>query len=356
MNKFKVSFLPPIIEEKDLLKLYTKNFKILELLRELDVKMSFGIVNSQIISSFRMNEALESTRIEGTQTTMQEVFESQVSKKDNEDIREVMNYLDALEIGKARVTKDKFIASRTIKEIHQELLKGDVRGSNRNAGNFRRTDDIWLGKEGSTKETASYIPPSNIMIADYMANLEKFINEDESFPTAIQVAITHAQFESIHPFLDGNGRVGRILIPLMFELKEDTTLSNLFISKQLEVNKFKYYGLLNGTRKEEPEWFKWVDFFLESIEDSITEAIRKYDAILNLYNKYENKDDLSYTKVLDHIFSYPIVSVPQLIEKVGLSRPTITRVLNRMVEEGLVYKSDDLRNTQYICYDLLRVM
>lgn len=357
MTKFYINDIPPKIELELQMKLLKKNNAILQLLRELDVKMSLGIVNEQVLNFFLMNEAVESTRIEGTQTTMQEMFEAQASKKDSVDIREVLNYINALENGKRRVRQDGFIASRTIKWIHELLLKGNVRGANCSPGEFRKIDEIWIGKAGSTRETASYVPPSHLTINDYMKNIEDFINDtDSDFPPIIATAIIHAQFESVHPFLDGNGRVGRMLIPLIFELKGDKTLSSLFISKQLENNKYKYYSFLNGTRKEEPEWYQWINFFMESVENSIKEAIYKYDNILDLYNKHQNKEDLNYMKVYDFIFSHPIVTISQLMHETKLSRPTITRVLNIMVKNNFVFKSDHKRNVQYICYDLLRIM
>ena len=177
MKKLSVKSIPPEITPEEMLLLMKGCIEVTEKLRELDVKMSFGIVNNQIINNFRMHEAIESTRIEGTQTTMQEIFEAKIDKKDNQDIREVLNYLEALREGNESVMKDGFIASRTLKMLHKALLKGDVRGSSCDPGEFRKIDN-WIGPVGSSKENACYIPPSNIYILDYMKNLEDFINNN----------------------------------------------------------------------------------------------------------------------------------------------------------------------------------
>lgn len=355
MKKYYIKNLPPDISDEQMLILYRKSNDINVLLRGLDVKMSHNIVNHEIITNFQIQEAIESTKIEGTQTTMHDILESRITKKDNQDIREVINYMLALRKGKLIIEEDGFIANRTIKAIHKALLRGDVRGANFTPGEFRKIDN-WLGPDGSTRESASYIPPSHIQIADYMSNLEKFINEKDNIPVMIKCAMIHAQFESIHPFMDGNGRVGRMLIPLFFKLNEDETLSNMFISKQLETNKFKYYSLLNGTRKSDPEWFEWIDFFLNGIKESILEASNKYDKIMDLYNRFAEPEDFNYTKVYNSIFLNPITSISEIKKNTQLSRPTIKRVIDKLIEKKVVFSSDDIRNVRYYFYDLIDIL
>lgn len=356
MKNYYISELPPFMEDKDKLKLYAKAYEIQRQIRNLDLEINRTLVNQQIMNGFTIHEALESTRIEGTQTTMHELFESEVTETDSQDITEVLNYVRALNLGRRLVTNDGFIANRTIKAIHEELLKGNVRGSHMETGSYRRINN-WLGGPGSTQETASYIPPSHIEINDHMENLENYINNHEdTMPTLIKVAIIHAQFESIHPFMDGNGRVGRMLIPLYFMLKDEATLSQLFISKELEENKYQYYNLLNGTREENPQWFYWIDFFLDSISRSIVSAEKKYKDINKLYDKYSIKEDHNYMKVLDAIFMHPIVTVSNLVSYTGLSRPTITKALNRMIDVRMIFHNDSQRNKKYYFYELINLM
>ena len=363
MKKLKINFLPPQFTEKELLSILYLNNDVQEALRKLDVKMSSDLIKPLLLTSFTLKEAVESTRIEGTQTTISEVYEAHILTGNHDsgtnDTREVINYLEALERGKIMVERDGFIVGRTLKELHRLLLMGNVRGKDRSPGNFRTVNN-WIGPENAPIEKATYIPPSHNEIAEYIKNLEIYINEgDKEFnklPSIVRAAIIHAQFESIHPFLDGNGRVGRMLIPLYFQLKGDKSLSNLFVSSQLEKSKYQYYALLNGTRKVEPEWVAWIEYFLQSTMQSIEETSSKYDKVTELYKQHSESDDASYMKVLDVLFSHPILTVRIASNETGLSYPTVRRVLNQMVDRRIIFKDDKERNSKYFFYDLLRAV
>lgn len=363
MERLMIRFLPPQFTSEELISILYLNNDVQEALRKLEVKMSIDLVRPQLLTSFNLKEAVESTRIEGTQTTISEVYEAHILTHDLEsgtnDTREVINYLIALNHGKSMVEQDGIIVGRTLKKLHELLLAGNVRGKDRSPGNFRNVDN-WIGPENAPIEKATYIPPSHIEIAEYIKNLEIFINQgDDDFnrlPSVVKAAIIHAQFESIHPFLDGNGRVGRMLIPLYFQLMGEHSLSNIFISSQLEKSKFQYYALLNGTRREEPAWFEWVTYFLKSTLHAIAEVSQKYDRIIELYHRTRESDDSSYMKVLDVLFENPILTVKIAASKTNLSAPTVRRVLNQMVEKRIIFKDDKERNSNYYFYDLLRAV
>ena len=169
-----------------------------------------------------------------------------VVSKVTDDIKEVINYHIALQEGVSDLERLP-ISSRLIKNLHKTLLGGGVRGGGKTPGECR-TIQNYIGTQGCTVENASYIPPEPQLVDSYMSNLEKFINEDDETNDLIKIALIHSQFETIHPFLDGNGRIGRILIPLYLYNKGFISSANLFVSESLEKDKYKYYSLLNSTR------------------------------------------------------------------------------------------------------------
>lgn len=230
-----------------------------------------------------LNEAVQSTKIEGTQVTLDEVLEVEAhSRENNKDVQEVLNYYHALREGMDKLAALP-LSTRLFKAMHLTLMSNDVRGSSRSPGEYRKIQN-YIGPEGCTLETATYVPPPPQLVDNYMSNLEKYINyPDDQLDELIRVAIIHAQFETIHSFLDGNGRIGRILIPLYLFSKGVIDYPNFFLSEALERDKHKYYRYLNDTRYK-GDWDQWILFFLEAIIRQASKNILLITEVNELYD------------------------------------------------------------------------
>lgn len=375
-------YIPFILPNDDLIDIN----KIINKLINANTKIAVyneKLKNSKIRSELLMDllslkEAMESTKIEGTQVTMDEMFEYRADEKHpTNDITEVINYYTALKIGED-LLRTLPISSRFIKKLHEILMSGNVRGGNKSPGNFRTTQN-YIGPKNCTIETASFVPPEPQLVDEYMSNLEKYINEYDDINDLIKLAIIHSQFETIHPFLDGNGRIGRILIPLYLFDKKILRNANFFVSESLEKDKFKYYQLLNNTRvvitdeednKEQylkdmqtakNNFTEWVEFFLESCIKQCDKDVEKIDAIDSLYEKISDKaKELIRTpgilQVIDLIFEYPIFTTKLIRDKIKIAPATLNGYLAKLVEAKVIYSDGKNRNRKYFFYDLLNIV
>lgn len=304
-----------------------------------------------------LKEAVQSTKIEGTQVTLDEVMEAEAqSKKANKDIQEALNYYEALMEGMDAL-KSIPISTRLFKLMHKILLSNNVRGSNRSPGEFRRIQNF-LGPEGCTIETATYIPPEPQLVNDYMSNLEKYINDpQDDYDELVRVAIIHAQFETIHPFLDGNGRIGRILIPLYLYNKGVIDYPNFFISDVLERDKHKYYRYLNDTRYK-GDWTQWIKFFLECISIQAKKNVRLIEEVNKLYEEELERassivNSSNIRTVIDVMFQRPIFTAKTMSDLTGLSEGTIRRYLNKLEDQRIIFSDGRIRFKTYYYYNLL---
>lgn len=323
-----------------------------------------------LLAPITLQEAIQSTRIEGTQVTLDDMLEYGADEnKKNLDIEEVLNYSTALIKGE-RLLKSIPISTRLIKEMHKILLSGEVRGNSRDPGEFRSIQNF-IGPQGCTIQTASYIPPEPQLVPEYMSNLEKYINEPtDNINDLIRIAIIHAQFETIHPFLDGNGRIGRILIPLYLYDKNLISSPNFFISESLEKDKFKYYKLLNDTRVDANEenkeiaskrWTEWIKFFINAIIIQGNKNINLIDSIDKLYNSTIDRSRklINNNKLIDIInimFEKPIFTKKTILERVDIPSSTLGVYLNKLEEEKLIYSDGKVRNKKYYFYDLINIL
>ena len=375
-------YIPFILPNDDLIDIN----KIINKLINANTKIAVyneKLKNSKIRSELLMDllslkEAMESTKIEGTQVTMDEMFEYKADEKHStNDITEVINYYTALKIGEDLI-RTLPISRKKKKKLHEILMSGNVRGGNKSPGNFRTTQN-YIGPKGCTIETASFVPPEPQLVDEYMSNLEKYINEYDDINDLIKLAIIHSQFETIHPFLDGNGRIGRILIPLYLFDKKILRNANFFVSESLEKDKFKYYQLLNNTRvvitdeednKEQylkdmqtakNNFTEWVEFFLESCIKQCDKDLEKIDAIDSLYEKISDKaKELIRTpgilQVIDLIFEYPIFTTKLIRDKIKIAPATLNGYLAKLVEAKVIYSDGKNRNRKYFFYDLLNII
>ena len=375
-------YIPFILPNDDLIDIN----KIINKLINANTKIAVyneKLKNSKIRSELLMDllslkEAMESTKIEGTQVTMDEMFEYKADEKHpTNDITEVINYYTALKIGED-LLRTLPISGRFVKKLHEILMSGNVRGGNKSPGNFRTTQN-YIGPKGCTFETASFVPLEPQLVDEYMSNLEKYINEYDDINDLIKLAIIHSQFETIHPFLDGNGRIGRILIPLYLFDKKILRNANFFVSESLEKNKFKYYQLLNNTRvvitdeednKEQylkdmqtakNNFTEWVEFFLESCIKQCDKDLEKIDAIDSLYEKISDKAKAlirtpGILQVIDLIFEYPIFTTKLIRDKIKIAPATLNGYLAKLVEAKVIYSDGKNRNRKYFFYDLLNII
>jgi len=285
-------------------------------------------------------ESVLSSQIEGTQSSLSDLLLHESEHRPDvplDDVQEVSSYVAAMDWGLQRIREGFPVSNRLMREIHQILLsKG--RGSASNPGEFRRSQN-WIG--GSRPGNARYVPPPWEQVEPCMSDLEKFIHDiPEKTPSLIKTALAHIQFETIHPFLDGNGRIGRLLITLI--LCGEGVLSEpvLYLSLFFKQNREEYYTLLNQVRTD-GDWEAWIRFYLEGVNDTSLQAIRAANEIRALFHKNhvmlssERRTSGSSMKVHEYLKQQPIVSIKDVAEKTGLAFQTALTTLERLRVLGI---------------------
>jgi len=315
---------------------------------------------SVLLSPLTTNEAVLSSRIEGTQATLKEVLEfeanPQKETKRYEDIQEVINYRKALKAAIDEMEKVS-LSTRVIKKAHEILLKG-VRGEKRDRGNFR-SQQVFIGKPGANIEQAIYVPPSAEKINDLMSNLEKYIHAEEK-DLLVQLAITHAQFEMIHPFNDGNGRVGRMMMPLFLYFKKTIFYPSFYLSEYLESHRDEYYKALLDISKND-NWEGWIIFFLQAVIEQSKENIAKAKKIIGLYEQKKQriteftKSQFSI-KILDALFVMPIFQSQDFIRISKIPRDSAFKLLRKLEENQVIISDKKKKNKLYFFKKLLDIV
>lgn len=297
-----------------------------------------------LLSPLMTQEAVLSSRIEGTQATMGEVLEfeaegekgSDLSDQKKGDIEEVLNYRRAMRRAQ-EVLKDLPLCQRVVCEAHKVLLEG-VRGQNKDPGMFRRIPN-WIGPQGCPIEQAKFIPISADKLPGAMGEWEKYIHEDAP-DKLVQLAILHAEFEALHPFLDGNGRLGRMLVPLFMAYKGLLEKPMFYISAFFEKNREEYYERLLAVSKD-GDWTAWVEFFLKAVNQQALENQTKATAILALYTQYKDRfAELTHSqysiKALDFVFERPIFGSTDFVANSGIPRPTAMRISKLLRDNNIL--------------------
>lgn len=353
---FTPKYLP--FENENEIKLNTSD-KLIEArlkIKEFDILLEKSPVGEIALNLFSMNESVQSTKIEGTQTTFTEFIESKVTGETNKDIQEVRNYIEALSIG-TELLKTLPLSTRLFNELHKIILKNS-RGANRSPGEYRKIQNF-IGPTNRI-EDASFIPPEPQKIEELIRNLENFINERETskLDYLIKAAIVHAQFETIHPYLDGNGRLGRVLIMLYLLEMKVISKPSFFISEELEKNRYKYYALLNGLRCDTPNWEEWILFFLDSAIKQSEKYLEKLKKVNEYYEKMikfaaDNNIHIEYVRI---IFEKIAVTSKDFQEKIDSSYNTINKNISKFVKARFLYSDDRKRNKIYRAYDLLDIL
>lgn len=363
MKPYNLPYLPIQFDAETELSFYKLTVDASTALEKVRQKLNYSIVNKSFIQLVALNESVQSTKIEGSQVTFSEMLESELSEDDNWKTKEIENYRKALYIGAERIQHGYPITQRLIKELH-DILMEDARGATSASGQYRKIQNFI----GPTKkmEDAQYIPSEPQKMAEYMSNLEFYINGNpydekrEDTHPLIKSAIIHAQFESIHPFLDGNGRLGRILIILYLMQEKLMNEPVFFLSEELEKERFKYYALLNGVRAikgEETDWKSWIEFFLSSIIRMAQNQFKKLDEAERLYQRgLSHIEQPSIEVIWAAFFMHPITTVKDLQKMTELAPSTIRKGLKVLEEKRLIFGNDYRRNRRYYLYDLIRIM
>tara|TARA_R110002110_G_scaffold105641_5_gene265405 strand:- start:196 stop:1146 length:951 start_codon:yes stop_codon:yes gene_type:complete len=287
-------------------------------------------------------EAVLSSQIEGTQASLTDVLEAEaqvISHKRPRDVAEVLNYVSAMNYGLAKLNEIP-LSSRLIREIHGKLMAG-VRGDNMQPGEVR-TIQNWIGAEGATLAHATYVPPPPTQVADALHQLEIFLNEESDLPALIRFGLAHAQFETIHPFLDGNGRMGRLLVKFLLCRDEILSKPVLYISHYLMRHRARYYDLLQATR-EDGDWESWLNFFLTGIYEVSNEASATARKIVDLREAHRESVTDSFgraagngLKLLEHLFRMPVVTVQTVAAFLDLTYTGASNLVNKLEENGLL--------------------
>jgi Fic family protein len=304
-------------------------------------------------------EAVLSSQIEGTQSSLQDLLaaEASILSPDRpQDVAEVVNYVAAMNHGISRLSELP-VSVRLIREIHERLLRG-VRGSVLTPGELR-TSQNWIGPGGCTLSEATFVPPPPHEVPDALSQLERFIHAESGLPLLVRIGLAHAQFETIHPFLDGNGRAGRLLIT--FLLCENGVLHKpvLYLSHYFKKHRQRYYELLQATR-DAGDWEGWLAFFLTGVSEVSKEAAATARKILAL--REDHREAIAYKlgraagnghRVLEHLYRRPIVSVNEVRDLIGTTYPAANQLVERMAQlEIMVEVTGQARNRlfQYTPY------
>lgn len=291
-----------------------------------------------LINPYVRREAVLSSRIEGTRASLSDLLldeaELDQSGDGDADVQEVRNYVTALEYGLERL-RELPLSLRLVRELHERLMQG-VRGDRATPGEFRRSQN-WIGPAGSTPATAPYVPPPPDQMMDALADWERFLHERDRFPDLIQCAVMHEQFEAIHPFLDGNGRVGRLLITLFLVERGRLSQPLLYLSDYIEAHRQDYYDTLQRVRTE-GDWSGWLRFFLVGVEETGRAAVRQASRLMDLREEYRHRlrQKPNALRLLDELFVNPYLTVARAIRILEVSDPTARQVVALLQGEGLL--------------------
>jgi Fic family protein len=306
--------------------------------------------------SYVRKEAVLSSQIEGTQSSLSDLLLFEMEEAPGvpmDDVTEVSNYVAAMEHGLARIRAGFPLSNRLIREIHEVLLSRG-RGSGKAPGEFRRSQN-WIG--GTRPGNAVFVPPPAEEVPDCMASLERFLHDQpDRTPTVIKAALAHVQFETIHPFLDGNGRVGRLLITLLLCAEGVLRDPLLYLSLYFKQHRQQYYDLLSGVRTD-GDWEAWLHFFSDAIRDTAGQAVTTARAVVDLFNQDRERVRAlgraagSAFRVHHELQRRPLVTASWLVTQTGLSAPTVGKALEALVGAGIAREITGRRRSRVFAYE-----
>jgi len=313
---------------------------------------------------FSRREAVLSSRIEGTRASLVDLYAFEAEPplfgepERGSDVREVQNYVRALEHGLGRL-KELPISQRLLREMHAVLMEG-VRGAQRDPGEFRRVQN-WIGSPGADAEEATFVPPPPGEIPEALGALERYVHEDTGLPPLVDIALVHYQFEAIHPFLDGNGRIGRLLITLMLIERDLLPEPLLYLSAYFERHRGAYYDhLLSVSQKG--DWEGWLLFFLRGVLTEARDAALRAGTLFDLREDYRQRfrregGGANLLAAVEHLFARPVTDIREIEGALDISFEASRRLVGRLEEEGVLEEiTGRRRNRVYVAREIVRVL
>jgi Fic family protein len=312
-----------------------------------------------LINPFIRREAVLSSRIEGTRSTLSDLvlFEAGgPSASGLEDVKEVANYVTALEYGRRRLSELP-LSLRLIREMHRELMRG-VRGENQMPGEFRR-DQNWIGGVGIA--TATFVPPPVPEMNAALDAFEKYLHAPSKLPALVRFALIHYQFEAIHPFADGNGRIGRLLLTLLFLSENLIPEPLLYVSAYFEKHRREYYDLLLGV-SQAGRWTGWIAFFLSAIEEQAQDAVSRSNRLLDLKERFQREAHaigatVPMLKLIERLFDRPAFAITDVAKELELTHRGAALIIEKLVSAGIVREmTGQARNRVFACVPILDIV
>lgn len=352
-QSFKPNPLPPIPEiemDGEIVKLLVDANKQLV---KLDTASQLISNADLFISMYVRKEALISSQIEGTQCTLDDVLDPEVEANANLDVSDVINYVKATQYALKRLERLP-LCCRLIREIHEVLME-NVRGQDKTPGEFRHSQN-WIGPANCSLKDARYIPPNVEDMQTAMSDLEKYINENVDYDPLIRAALIHYQFKTIHPFLNGNGRIGRLLILLYLMEQKLIERPVIYISYFLKKNQIEYYDRISEVRRT-GNFEQWIRFFLEAVSKAASdslEAIRQLSVLHDtnvekLPKTTRSKDNLR--AVFDYIEQYPIIDIKRTAKELEVSYNTVAAAVRKLVELGILQETTNAARNRVFAYE-----
>lgn len=350
---FRPSALPPNpelnINDDMLKKLITANNGLTRL-----ETASRLIPNAELfVSMYVRKEALLSSQIEGTQCTLDDVLDPNIDANKNLNVEEVVNYVRAATSALEKM-KTLPLCNRLFKEIHQELMAG-VRGQEKNPGEFRRSQN-WIGPTNCALKDARYIPPNVEDMEIAMSDLEKYINEGKEYDPLIRIALIHYQFETVHPFLDGNGRIGRLMILLYLIEQKLISKPIIYISYFLKKNQIEYYDRISEVRRN-GNYEQWVSFFLEAVAAAAEDALQTVEKLSELHEKNTwllpkaKREKDTVRTLFDYIEQYPIIDIGKTADRLALSYNAVSNAVKKLMSLGILRETTNASRNRVFAYD-----
>ena len=314
---------------------------------------------SLLIRPLMRREAVLSSRIEGTQASLDDLFRFEATglRRPKGDVAEVFNYVSALEEG-IGLLEQLPISLRLINHVHAVLMQG-VRGQEKYPGQLR-TGQVWIGAAGTPIEQARFVPPPPHLLMEAIGDWERFANETVLLPPLVQCALLHYQFEAIHPYLDGNGRIGRLLIALFLYAKGVLRTPLLYLSAYFEADRQAYYDQLLRVSAT-GDWSTWLEYFLTGVTEQATDALFRTRQLREMHDRYrsllqESRESINAVRLVDEMFAMPFMTAPQASRVLGITTAGARRVLDRLAERGLVKLSPGSWPRLYVADELLEAL
>lgn len=314
-----------------------------------------------LIGPFTRREAVLSSRIEGTQASLSDLLLFEANPDADQaapDVQEVANYVRAMEHGLER-RKTLPMSLRLIREMHKKLMRG-VRGHERTPGEFR-TSQNWIGPPGCLLAQATYVPPPPEALMDVLSEFERFLHAPSDLPPLVRLSLIHYQFEAIHPFLDGNGRIGRLLISILLCIEGVLPLPLLYLSAFFERNRDEYYqGLRRVT--EQAAWTEWIEFFLRGVAEQATDALSRAEKLVAMRERYRTKVQTPRSSALlqaliDQLFARPSITTAGAAESLGITVAAAQRNIDRLVRVGVLREATGRRRGRiWVAHEIRRAL